>query len=80
MYLSIAIGSIFSTSILNKVGEVRCMALGSLFNAPWIFSLALAGMKGELEEGDMTPGYLNSGFVSFVIVTLSIINGFGQAI
>jgi hypothetical protein len=75
-----ALGSIFSTSILNKVGEVRCISVGSLFNAPWILSFALAGMKGEYAEGEPQPVYLNSGFVSFVIMSLSILNGVGQTI
>jgi hypothetical protein len=58
MYLSIAVGSIFSTSILNKVGEVRCMAIGSVFNVPWILGLALAGMKGEYNSDSDLPWYL----------------------
>ena len=77
MYLSIAIGSIFSTIIMNKIGDVRCMAIGSMFNAPWILSLALGGLRADLEAGTPTPFYLSEYFITPVILFLSILNGVG---
>ncbi len=79
MYLSTGIGSIFSTAIMNKIGDVKCMAYGSLFNAPWIMSLALAGMKGDYnpEVERPEPFYLKSAFIAIVIIILSILNGLG---
>jgi hypothetical protein len=80
LYLSIAVGSIFSTVILNKIGTVKCMSLGSLFNTPYILAMALASVKGEYIDGDRSgspPFYTNTAFVSAVILILSIFNGLG---
>ena len=45
LYLSIAVGSVFSTSVMNRIGDIKCMALGSLINTPWILVFALCGHK-----------------------------------
>ena len=43
LYLSIAVGCLFSTWIMNRIGDIKCMALGSLMNTPWILAFALCG-------------------------------------
>ena len=40
MYLSIAVGSVFSTVVMKRIGDIKCMAIGSLFNTPWIMAMA----------------------------------------
>jgi hypothetical protein len=40
-YLSVAFSSLFATNILKRFGEIKCMAIGSLFNTPWILSFIL---------------------------------------
>ena len=80
MYLSIAFGSIFSTVIMKRIGDINCMAIGSLFNTPWIMSMALCGMRGDLKEGDLMPWYLTATFITPLILILSILNGLGQGI
>lgn len=83
MYLSIAIGSIFTTVILNRIGPIKCMSIGSLFNTPYVFAMALASIKGEYLDGDRSgppPFYTNTYFVSSFIMVLSIFNGLGQAV
>jgi hypothetical protein len=77
MYFFIAIGSIFSTVILNKLGSVKSMAIGSLFNTPWILAFSLAGLKGDFPEQEQLPFYLSTSFISFTVITLSILNGLG---
>jgi hypothetical protein len=77
MYLSIAVGSVFSTVVMKRIGDIKCMAIGSLFNTPWIMSLALCGMRGDLKEGDFTPWYLSGNFISPLILILSVLNGLG---
>jgi hypothetical protein len=79
MYFSIGIGSMFSTIIMKKIGDIKCMAVGSLFNTPWILSLALCGWRGDY-EGDEKPFYLRSYFIVPVILFLSVLNGLGQGI
>ena len=76
MYLSIGIGSMFSTIVMKKIGDVKCMAIGSLFNTPWILSLALCGLRGDF-EGTEKPFYLRSYFISPLILFLSVLNGLG---
>eukprot|EP00347_Sterkiella_histriomuscorum_P010332 403376713 len=73
-----AVGCIFSSSVLNKIGDIKCMALGSLINTPWIFAFALCGMKKENPEDQSF--YYREDFITFLIILLSIINGFGQAV
>ena len=78
MYLSIAIGSVFSTVVMKRIGDIKCMAIGSLFNTPWIMSMALCGMRGEnLKEGGLMPWYLSGSFISPLILILSVLNGLG---
>ncbi|CDW84340.1 major facilitator superfamily protein [Stylonychia lemnae] len=78
LYLSIMVGCFFSTAVQNKIGDVKCMALGSLLNTPWILSFALCGYKKENPNNDAF--YLREDFITILIVVLSIINGLGQAI
>jgi hypothetical protein len=80
MYLSIGLGSVFSTVIMNKIGDIKCMAIGSLFNTPWILSLALCGLRGDLGRDQVKPFYLRSYFIAPVILGLSFLNGLGQGI
>jgi hypothetical protein len=80
LYLSVAIGSFVSTPITKKLGDVKAMALGSLMNTPWILSLALAGLRGDFEGDGPKPFYLKSSFITTLVIILSILNGFGQAI
>jgi len=77
MYLSIAVGSVFSTVVMKRIGDIKCMAIGSLFNTPWIMSMALCGMRGDLKEGDLRPWYLSGNFISPLILILSVLNGLG---
>jgi len=77
-YLSIAIGSPFTTWIMNRIGEIKCMALGSLINTPWILAFALCGYKKSNPQ--VKEFYTEVDFISFFIIVLSILNGFGQAI
>jgi hypothetical protein len=64
---------------MKKIGDIKCMAVGSLFNTPWILSLALCGWRGDY-EGDDKPFYLRSYFIVPVILFLSVLNGLGQGI
>ena len=73
LYLFIAVGSVFSTVILNKIGEVKCMAVGSFVNTPWILSFALC----SLDHGGIL---MNKQVITAVILLLSMLNGIGQAI
>ena len=80
LYLFTAVGSVFSTVIMNKIGSIKCMAFGSLFNLPWILSLALAGLRHDYNGDGPRPFYLATSFITFVVMLLSILNGLGQAI
>jgi len=80
MYLFVAIGSMFSTVIMNKLGPIKCMAVGSLFNIPWILCFALAGLRGDYEGSSPLPTYLSTGFITAAVILLSCLNGLGQAI
>ncbi len=80
MYLSIGAGSMISTMAINKMGEIKCMAVGALFNTPWILSMALCSLRGDIKEGEPMPFYVKSYFISPLILILSILNGLGQGI
>ena len=80
MYLFVAIGSMFSTVIMNKLGPVKCMAVGSLFNTPWILCFALGGLRGDYDASRPVPTYLTTGFITTAVILLSSMNGLGQAI
>ena len=75
MYFAIAIGSLFSSVVQRKIGEIKCMAIGSVMNIPWILSLALCGLKKE--RPDDHSWYLDSQFISILILVLSFLNGLG---
>ena len=77
MYFSIAVGSVFSTVVMKRIGDIKCMAIGSLFNTPQIMAMALCGMRGDLKEGDFRPWYLSGNFISPLILILSVLNGLG---
>jgi hypothetical protein len=79
MYFSIGVGSLLSTIVMKKIGDIKCMSIGSLFNIPWILSLALCGWRGDY-DGDYKPFYLRSYFIAPLILVLSILNGLGQGI
>lgn len=80
MYLSIGVGSMLSTVAMNKMGEIKCMAIGSIVNTPWILSMALCGLRSDIQEGDAIPFYLRAYFISPLILILSVVNGLGQGI
>ncbi len=66
-----------STVVMNKIGDIKCMAIGSLVNTPWILGMALCGMRSDLTEGEATPFYLRAYFIAPLILILSILNGLG---
>jgi hypothetical protein len=63
---------------MNRIGDIKCMALGSLINTPWIFVFALCGYKKSNPED--TSFYTDYNVISALIIILSVVNGFGQAI
>ena len=54
------------------------MALGSLVNTPWILAFALCGFKKSNPQ--INEFYTDATFISLLIILLSVLNGFGQAI
>ena len=76
----VAVGCLFSTNILNKIGAIKCQAYGSLFNVPWILSYIFACIKGQDGDDDNDSFYVSKPFVYFIIITCSICNGFGQGV
>jgi MFS family permease len=50
--LFLAIGSLISTSIIDKVGERKSIVFGALACAPWIASLVFAAIKHEFPESN----------------------------
>ena len=80
MYLFIGIASVFSTSIMNKIGEIKCMAIGSLLCVPWIFSLSLAEWNKDYKGKGDPPFYISKSFIYFAVIIFSILTGLGTAI
>ncbi|CDW80707.1 major facilitator superfamily protein [Stylonychia lemnae] len=79
LYLGVAVGCVFSTVVMKRIGEVQCMALGAILNVPWILSYALCGISKDTNPDDR-KFYLQPSFITGLIITLSFINGLGQAI
>ena len=73
MYLAWGIGAIFSSKITRRWGFKKCMIVGALFNAAWIFGAILPLYKGE--NPDATGFLMNDTFIYLFIQIVSIING-----
>ena len=78
LYLGLGVGSILSTGVLNKIGDVRSMVFGAFLCFPWMLSFLLPALKGE--NPDYTSWLFNHYFVYLVIISLSFINGIGEAL
>ena len=64
---------------MKRIGEVKCMALGAFLNTPWIASYALCGISHTTKPEDRRF-YLQPDFIVGLILTLSFLNGLGQAV
>lgn len=47
LYLFMAIGSILSTAVINKIGTKLCLIMGGLGNTLWILSTILAAKYAQ---------------------------------
>lgn len=78
IYLGLAVGSIISTAVLNKIGDIWSMALGGFMCVPFMSSFILASIKSE--NPDLDNFCFKPGFVYTFMITLSFVNGLGEAI
>ena len=77
-FLAIAFGSIISTGVMSKIGDVNTMILGSFLCVPQMASFILASLKSEHPE---LQGWLYSpAIVCTVILSASLARGFGEVI
>ncbi|CDW89920.1 major facilitator superfamily protein [Stylonychia lemnae] len=74
LYLFMGLGSIFSTAIINKFGSRKCMMMGGLGNAQWIFTTILATEhENKLNQQIIDEPPI---LITVLIFVSTIINGF----
>lgn len=78
LYLCTAFGSLFSTAIMNKLGWKACFFIGGLTLTLWSFVSIFAAMRGD--GSCSSQFYCSVSFVDFIILFVSVINGFGNAL
>ena len=75
IYLGIALGSIVSTGVMNKIGEVHSIVVGSFMCIPFMASFIFASMKTEQPE---LSGFCFTPFFIYTsLMVFSFIHGLG---
>lgn len=76
------IGSFSAVSMMEKLGDIKTMAIGAVVCIPYISSLLFPAYKaGAIDAGDTSnPWYFNSIFVYIVIIFFSLFNGIGEGL
>jgi hypothetical protein len=61
---------------MQRIGDIKTMAYGSLLSLPFIIGLILPALKKYNENSF----FVSAGFVGTVTTILSFLNGFGEGI
>ena len=75
-YMAQAAGSIFSVLVMEKIGNVKSMAWGSVLCLTFVVSLILPAFKSEDLESQSF--FLTDSFVYPVMILMSISTGMGE--
>ena len=78
IYLAVAIGSVISTSVINRIGELWSMVVGSLLCAPFMASFLLPSIKMEFPEFAADNFLFTTKFVYIVILSSSFLHGMAE--
>ena len=80
LYLAFAFGSFFSSAIVNKIGERLSLFIGGLCYFFRIVCFLLPAYYSSYPEEQEKIFILKSGFIDFMILFSSAINGLGSGI
>ena len=72
LYLFMALGSVISTAVINKIGTRFCLILGGVGNTIWIFSTILAAKYALQTHHNF---FDSEQFIVFIIFSATIFNG-----
>jgi len=78
LYLALGLGSLISTGVLNKIGEIKTMALGGYLCVLFMANFALTSLKADYPEWD--SWLFSPGLVYTTIIITSLTTGLGEAI
>lgn len=78
IYLALAFGSLISTYIMNKIGDIKTMGLGAVLCVPWVLNFLLPAFKAASPESENM--FLSETSVYIFMIILSFGNGIGESI
>ena len=78
IYLALGIGSLISTGVMNKIGEIKTMALGGYLCVIFMGSFILTSLKAD--NPDYQSWLFSPVLVYTALIITSFVNGLGEAI
>jgi hypothetical protein len=78
IYLALGIGSLISTGVMNKIGEIRTMALGGYLCVTFMGSFILTSLKADYTGWN--SWLFSPVLVYTTLIITSFVNGIGEAI
>jgi hypothetical protein len=78
LYLTLGIGCLFATAIMVRIGVKQCMIVGSLCDFFWICINIIPALAEENPDSDFFM--FSTGFIYFINVLASVLDGFGDAV
>jgi len=78
LYFACGLGSLFSTSILKKIGVIPSIFVGCLGTTLWVYSAVFSALKAEKPELDSV--IVQDWFIIMVVMVMSFVCGFNAAI
>jgi MFS family permease len=78
LYFVFAFCSFFSTAIVNKLGTKMSLVCGALCYFFWVFCFLCPAFYADNKNSSLF--LLNKGFIYFIVLFSSAVNGFGAGI
>ena len=78
LYLALGIGSIIATALMNKIGTIKTIALGSFLCVPFMMSFILSSLP--YDNKNLNSFMFSPAIVYTVIIIASFVCGIGESI
>jgi MFS family permease len=78
LYLFLGLGCLISPSVMNRIGVKNSLIFGSVCDLLWMTFQIFPAYK--MEYPDSTSFFLSDGFIIFINLFGSILDGFGDAV
>jgi hypothetical protein len=77
-YIGQGIGSIFCVYFMQRIGDIKSMAYGSLLSLPFTICLLIPSIRYYNMESDSF--FFSFGFVFIITILTSFFNGYGEGV